>query len=502
MRILGVYIDGSWLRAAVVEKRGKSFQVKLLKCLSANEFANVKELYMVASPCRVATGVASQHLLIRSLTLALPKSRHLEEAVQFQSDAVSPFRPEEVITVPQILSKEQQKTEILFYTALRQPVGEVLSQMGKIGLDPDSVSGVPNALVQFVQWKDPNVQDAFIIHLGFAEWSVVCMEKGRLKKSYSILGGNEVLLAALWEDRKKILLPKEVEGVAKQIDLLQLKSHLNPHLSQKLNEMKLELAKAIYAFHREGGAKSYVFTGCIGTFGYYVPFLAEGFADQTGPEIRLEDAVEYAVPIGWALEQKSAFSLQLRKEEFFPNRLWKQAGLCAVALFLTSFLLGGALLFWEKKSALRRNERMLEQLSDLLEDPGVKSRIFASSDAHAVLANWIQEASLYAKEYPYMAKAPKVSAVLAWLYSYPYVVIRDFQYELTQFPHIDAEDEPYQAKVEIAFETENPVNGRKFHQALLKAHEWIDLRHDVTWSILENGYRASFILKNREAYAP
>ena len=67
----------------------------------------------------------------------------------------------------------------------------------------------------------------------------LCVDgRWEIQRSHSIPGGIESLLSALWEDRKKILLQKEIEGIAKQIDLLQLKPHLTPHIAEKVKRVQ------------------------------------------------------------------------------------------------------------------------------------------------------------------------------------------------------------------------------------------------------------------------
>ena len=125
---------------------------------------------------------------------------------------------------------------------------------------------------------------------------------------------------------------------------------------------------------------------------------------------------------------------------------------------------------------------------------------------------WANTVELYSKEYPFISKAPKVAESLAWITAHPLlerlkaegnpIVIRDFSYQLVQYPHIGALEEPYRVKIEIEFETESPMSARKFHQALIKGDERIDPRQEIGWEPINNGYRASFFLKNRSPYVP
>ena len=156
---------------------------------------------------------------------------------------------------------------------------------------------------------------------------------------------------------------------------------------------------------------------------------------------------------------------------------------------------------------------MHNQLSSFLEksDPDLKKKLF-SENTDGLLYDWVDAVDLYSKEYPYISKAPKVSEVLSWISSHPLlqklkqektaIVIRDLRYQLVQYPHIGSMENPYRSKVEIEFETTSPMNARKFHQALLKGDDWIDTKQEIGWEALQNGYRASFYLKNRNPHVP
>lgn len=516
MRILGLHIEGTFLKIAIVETRAKGqFKIQTLKAASCSDPINVKELYIDSASDRVTAAINASKLIVRRLNINIPKSRHIEEALAFQSDAASHLKPEDVMVVPHLIRQEGTKTDALLYIASREAIQENLNHFEKLNLEPDCISASPLSITEYACWKSKELQDAYVIHLGIKEWVCIQIEKGKLKKSHAILGGNEILLASLWEDRKKILLHKEVEGVAKQIDLLQLKSNLNPHLTKKLNEMKQEMAKTIFSFHREDGPKPYFFTGATDAFGHYTEFLAQNFKEAITKEIKTSASIEelkYAIPIGLCIEQTKS-SLQLLRDQFFPRKNWKKSGVYALILISMSLLFSATFLFVSDRFLHSRKEKMIEDLSLILEknDPEMKTEIFSQQDSH-LLYNWVEAVDRYSKEDPYISKAPKVAEFLSWLSNHPLletlknegspIVIRDLNYQLVQYPHIGSLEEPYQVKVELEFETNSPMSARKFHQALLKGDEKIDSRQEIGWETLKNGYRTSFFLKNRSPYVP
>src|SRR5579872_3323609 len=110
MRILGIQIDGPYVRAALMEKDGKELKVRVLKCCSPSDPQNVKELYIPSFSGRIVSGVPSQKILIREIELNVPKSRHLDEALIFQSEANDHFKTEDVITIPYLIDQKGGKT--------------------------------------------------------------------------------------------------------------------------------------------------------------------------------------------------------------------------------------------------------------------------------------------------------------------------------------------------------------------------------------------------------
>src|SRR3990167_5887442 len=170
------------------------------------------------------------------MVLKMTDSRHFEEALSFQSEGATYLDPSDTIAVPHSIKKTEGKIEALLFSASRKSLHTHLQDLSTLQIDPDCVTSNALALIRYVKWRAPMLEEAFLVDLGSSEWSCILMEKGELKKSHSLGLGFEALLAALWEDRKKVLLSKEVEGIAKQIDLSQLQAHLNPNLSKKLNE--------------------------------------------------------------------------------------------------------------------------------------------------------------------------------------------------------------------------------------------------------------------------
>ena len=544
MNILGIHFDFPFLRVTAVQKTRKSIDVRKNFSISLYEDtpengadsnrnfdeesskltskhleepesgatnetgessktpeSNVKRLYIQNFRGRVVTGLSSKDFLIRSMDVKVASQKHLEETIAFQFDALSHFRPGETITVPLIENKEKGKAEARLFTALRESLQEHLDELKKLEIDPDVVSTVPSALTHFIRWKFPQLSDAFIIDLGSRTITCAFMESGKLKKAHAIPTGIEELLSALYQDRKRILLKKEIEGAAKQIDLLLLKPKLNPLLFEELSAVRQELAK-IYCSFTRNMTKSVIFTGRSDAFIHLREFLFDFSANEY--PLSLEEQ-KYAVSFGLCVEQTSKFPLQLRREEFFPRKNWFRMGIIAFSLLSISTLLSATLIGLGVRSALERKEQMLSALQTPF-----RQGLLNGGTIEEQIDHWIDAVEKNNKEYPYISQSPKVSEVLTWLSSHPLlgelkqegdpIDIQEIRIQLVKFPTIRSEKNPYLSKVDLVFSFQNMISARKFHEALREGDSFVNPHLEITWDVSNENYRTSFYLKNRSPY--
>ncbi len=460
---------------------------------------NVKRLYTSHFREKVVSGLAAKDFLIRSIDVKIASKNHVEEAISFQSEALSHFKPGEALIVPIVRAKEKGKAEGLLFTIPKDHLKAHLEELQKWGIDPDVVSTIPSALCHFVQWKFSKLDGAFIVDLGSSAITCALMEQRILKKAHAIPMGIEELLGALYEDRKRILLKNEIEGAAKQIDLLLLKSHLNPRLSEKIGALRQELSKVYFSFTRNS-IQPIIFTGRSDAFIHLREFLMDEAHEEWS--LSLEEQ-KSAASIGLCLEQVSSLPLQLRRNEFFPKKNWAQMGFIGLSLLGLSLFLSAALVWIGFRFSDKIKGEMLRALpSSLLIDGKAEERI----------DRWIDDIEKNNKEYPYILQTPKVTEVLSWFSSHPLleelkregdpIDIREIRVQLVDFPSIHSPDESYLEKVEIEFRFKSIMNARRFHEALREGDDWINTQREISWDVLNESYRTSFYLKNRSPYAP
>lgn len=530
MDILSFHFDFPYIRTCLIRKKRKGVEIRSLKV--ASNLEDVKQLYIQNFKGRIVTGLSAKDFLIRSMEAKILRGRQMEEALVFKAEALSHLNPEEILTVPLLRKK---KEEALVFTVLRERLKTHLSTLKTLKIDPDVVSTVPSALCGFIRWKFPNLQEAFIVDLGSKEITCALLEDGELKKSHVIEKGVENLLDALYEDRKRTLLKKEVEGAARQIDLLLVKEGLNPHLFVELSDIRQELARVYYSFHRES-PKVLLLTGRVDAFIHLDQVLSPDPLNRKSTEVSLPDlgqafpslrrsphpnkltdredwqtlSVEeqkFAVSIGLCLEEASDTPLQLRRGEFFPEKNWARMGLYGLALLAGSCLLSFALWTLGIQSQAMSKQKMLESL----ERTSIQ-QFSSKGPIEKQIDQWISAIETNMDEYPYILQSPKATQVLAWLSSHPLlkeleqekdpIDLKEFKYQLVSFPTIHSEKDRFVAKIELEFNFKSPMHARKFHESLRAGDDWIDPKLEITWDALEQGYRTTFFMKNRRPYVP
>lgn len=490
MKIIGVHLDPPFLQVCLLSnKRGKQ-EILMLKATPAYALDDVKQLYKKNFRGKIVSSLSANHFLIKSIELPPIKGKYREKAIAFQADTLSYLSPEEVITVPLQITQ----SEALLVTVSKEAIQNHLSQLKNIEIDPDAIHTTTSALYHFIRWKASDLNDLFLVDIGAQATTCLWIEKGGIKKTTCIPIGTEALIAALFSDRKKVLLRKEIEGAAKQIDLLLLKPGLNPHLTTVLNELRQEIGRTYFSFLGEE-ERPFIVTGKLDVFIHLKQFLVKN------PEARLSKEEElFAIAIGTALEQTHPDSTQLRQAEFFPEKNWRRLGVYASFLFALSFTLSVFLIGLGVWFSGIKKKSMAEHVPSEIQ-----------GDIEERIDKWVASIEAHQKEYPYIMQAPKASEFLAWLSSYPVlqkiksegdpIHFKDIHYELIKFPKIASLKEPYLAKVEIKFKFKNSLNARRFHEALRNETSYIDLSKELSWETSSDSYKASFFLKNKGSHA-
>jgi len=502
MHILGLHLDFPFIHAAHIYKGRKGIEIRSLVKQDLNDFdpenpeGFVKQLYNSNFKGPIISGMAASNFLTRLIELKITNLKHAKEAIEFQSEATSHLNPEEVLTIALFHKKTKGSVKSLLYTVPKEKIATHLYELEKLQIDPEGVSAISQGICHFMQWKFPKLKDAFIIYLGSDETACTLLSEGNVERTHAIPIGAEILLAALLKDRKKILLKKDIERAARQIDLLILKPGLNPNLATSLNELKQEIAKTYAFFHRGIENKPIIFAGRSDAFIHLKEFLTGG--DENEWVLTAEEQ-KFMPSIGLAIEHSSPAPLDLRQGEFFPVKKRKKMGAYALSLLTLSLFLSGSIFVLGSKYFEQRKWEMCTSL------PLTKSDKFFSVEDK--IEHWIDSIEKSNKDYPYILKAPKAAEVLSYLSEHPLLEefkqegdpmdLKEIRYQLVKFPKIGSLKDPYLAKVEIEFKFKSALNARKFHETLREGDHLVNPHLEITWDGQNDSYRTSFFLNNR-----
>lgn len=485
MRILGLYFDRPYMRWATLESKGRRVELESLKSFIPNSAEDVKQFYIAERTGSVATGITT---LVRSLSFKMSSIPKIEQGMKFQVESLTHLSPEETVFTSRIIPHEKGAEAVVFLASKENLRGE-LNQWQEFSIAPDLLTAKSQALFRFAKLRCSELSSYVLIDLGSQEWTCVWVENGEIHKTFVIEKGVEALLASLWEDRKKVLFPNEVEGVAKQIDLLQLKAHLNPHLSAMLSEIRNNLNVVLTSFQED--QLPVIFTGRVDAFGNLREYLLEGYTQPVS--LGLEEC-KCAVAIGYALECAQPKNVQFLQNEFIPAKRWRKAGVWAFGLMASSLILSAVFAFFGVIHFQSQKQEIASSLKKIVEKMDKNAEGIEES---------LRAIQKYDKEAPYLVQAPTVTEVMAWISSHPLMnglKIADVKYQLVTYPRIGATREPYLAKVDLEFTAESSMVARRFHEELLKGDVLVDPNREINWESLNEGYKVSFYLKNRTPY--
>lgn len=490
MRILGLYFDRPYLQLAFLDRRGKARSLQC--CLPPDPF-NVKQLYMKGWRGRTATAFP---LSTRHLEFKITSRKQIEKGLPFQLETLTQLPLEELVFVSQTTTHNKGSKATLFFSA-KKVLHHHLQQWHDRALEPDFVTGIPNALRNFALYHFTDLSSFFIVDLGSQEWTCVWIEENEVRRSFTISEGVESLMVALWEDRKKVLFQKEIDEAAQQIDLLTSPLHLYPKLSQRLASARNNLCAALTSFRKMGGPHTVIFTGRTHAFGHLGSYLL-----QNQPELSMyqpsifskKEELCCAIAIGAALEASAKEGVQFLRGEFIPRKGWQKAGRWGIGLLTFSFLCSLLLLSLGLRQT--RKERVL--ISNAIQE---WSRELEPGRKAVEMDDFIHILEKNSRDLPYILQSPTVTEVLSWISAEASnLEIIDLQYQLISCPHIGALQDPYCAKVSFEFKAPNSMAAREFHDLLLKGNSLVNPQKEISWESSADQYRTSFYLKNKAPY--
>ncbi len=506
MKSIGILLDGSTLKLASIQKKGRSLDVLRLQSHPLEQL-NVKQLDIHGFSNRLASGLPGGDLIIQSLPFRSKIKEDLRQALALQAETALHLDPEETLTSLHI---EKQEKRAIAYSTTKTALETHLKSFAKIGLDPELVGAVPIGLLSLIRWKAPELRSFFLIDIGLGSTTCIWAEDGILQRAHGIPLGIEQIKMPFAEDRKKSLVGRE----RREIDFSSLKPGLFPNLSEERFALRRDLEKILHSFQCR---RPLIFTGEFALGGELREFLFETLcefvSEEKRPLLSLEE-IRYASCLGLALDPLTACDrpVQFRKSPSLPFKTWDRLGrltsgfLAASAVLSAGFYAAGSSFIQSREQEVVRN---LETWT-ASKDPALREELFSGDqNSQELVRRWLALVEKNTREYPFIPKAPRVIQCLEWLSSHPLlesfaagndpISFEKINYRLVSFPRLEAMKDPYLVKLELEFKVSSPLHARKFHEMLLQSPQIVDASKELTWDVQQDCYRTTFYLCN-EAY--
>lgn len=497
----------------------------------------------------VATSLAPNEVLFRSLEVKLKKIKDIEAVLPFQAEPLLPYPVENSIIDRIILSQTTDGTQIAIAATRKDNIEAHLKEWKEFGIDPEVITASPAALAEFAKLFVKTTEPLFILHLGTANSICVLVNEGKLQAAQGVNIGLHYLAEAASNDNNS-------GEAAARLELSQMNFNLplrdnSPALSNAIDTLRMEITKTFYALSKAVKGKDVsgiLITGEGGAIKGFPELVIRNLnktvvlpSETPFFQASTEDLQKFAIPIGTALSvlPKSSDALNFRQQEFVYPKPWKRlkkplAIYLAVCGFITFalFLAGQAYIAHEESNLKTQYLELLnvmnkpysqferEYAAKFPDDPPHPENevppVNSLSDDNLLRRLQYLEKEIKAtpQSYPLKPNIPLVSDVLAWLSTHPNFVgkktegeegvqslqLESFNYTLVKRPELTKKQEKYQVKVELEFSSPNPKMAREFHDALIAANDIVDNKAEIKWSSNRDKYRATFYLKDKTVY--
>lgn len=259
-------IDGTIVDDAVVSNRLNEL-VQELKCRKD----------------KIITTIPNNNLIIRNMELPeMEDDNRLAEAIKWESEDHLPFPVESAVEDFKILSREDNRVQVLLVATKRDIIDNVMNVFERISIIPSVINIQPMALLSIADYQDLIEDTVAIIDIGAAGTRVVIGDRRNIYLSRNIdIGGNEFTRIIMEEDKlnyneaenikKRNGLPEEDEigenfelaisqiattGLGESHSLLVLARNLADQIERSLDYYNVKYRKKVdKIFISGGGAK-------------------------------------------------------------------------------------------------------------------------------------------------------------------------------------------------------------------------------------------------------
>jgi type IV pilus assembly protein PilM len=522
MFTIGLTLEKEAFKIAVLKKEKKTIAIESLKTFPYGP-DNVKLFYNLppfhtGKEVEIVSGLAGEEVFIRKLHLPLREKRKILATLPFQIESLIPFPNESPIICPLLKPLSKQMTIVTVIATVQTHIASLIASLKGIdryraqegfvnfglcetksnrseafrmrspslngkgdeenrfgevaaspnsqnlterGIEPDTISCHPVALVRFARWQFPE------------EYRILCFDVRDQKISCALLEGSELILS-------------------QTISLSQIE------------QVPFELEKLSVFLGQKGAIDEQTPWLLTGDSNHLAEILSQFFPGQ---RLNLTECgiAEYAIPLGLALDAIAAddSSVQFCQKEFTPKHTFQKRRK-KMLQYLTICLSATLLMSIGGSFALNKKEHLLaNQLQSYFSSS--KELISSSDQIEEKLHAWESSLRGQKSSFAFLPTVPKVSDVLAWLSTHPVfateeggqkegIEIKSLHYNLVKYPKINEVSSPYSAQMELEFTSLTPRHARDFHEALLKGDQIVNAKKEVKWQTQNQTYYTSFEL--------
>lgn len=532
---LGLEVTSKQIKAATLFFEGHCLKIKNLSTLTQPyQIEDVKQLYS-RDPI-LSTAIEGNEVLVRFIHLPVTKTKDLDAALFFQADTILPYPVEDAFLEKQVLAQNSEGTDLTILSVRKESVDSHIKLYDEIGIIPEVISCVPEALAQFAAHFMEEENPFFILHCGDKYMTSVLVRKGKIIASLTSVEGLELLSKAMEEDK-----------LFSGFDFFSVDPEKHPHVEQAIKKLQQGFVKINYALSKslEGESPAGIlFTGDLLNFANLDAILAERVTlrllESKKGDFSSQEQQCYAVSIGLAAGalREEEERINFRKADFaYPNP-WKR--LIKPITFYFSFMIFFSIVFYMFGQLYLKNGRteLKQEYVDLLsamnkpyntfEGTFLTKNPLAAEKSHGEVIpidqlteqdladriDFLQKDLLATPDsFPLFPNIPRVTDVLTWLSTHENVIemgeesdkkpklqLENFSYVLVKRPMQGKKQEKYQVKVELEFSSPTPKWAREFHDALIAPNKMVDPKGEIKWSTNRGKYKTSFFLKDKTNY--
>ncbi len=471
MKVLGLYLEGDTVSFAVIQRKRKKILLHEVGSCSVKDSGFIKKNYQAG---KIGGSLPASFLLIKQAQFPLTRRSILAKAISMQAETLSSMESKDFFYLTkEKISKEKVKVTYLF--TKKTHIEQLLLTWKHAGFDPDTLSAAPQALIRFCKSLFSELKDAFILHLGKEETTLVLMK-------------NHLLEDALSLDFSTQDLKDTPKGSKSSHPINDILSAISSFPSDKPLPLMITGYQNSFFSHALEQALD-------GKVAYVIP--CKGKLAHWG---------RFAVAIGSALDtvSKDDHGVQFRKGIFHSSKSLQKFGRM-ILLFYMAAIGSGYLIYSELgKWKDQKVEWLTESCKRSIHTDNLltkrKETIPLDQPLETLLSDWDIALQKENAPFRYPLSTPNVTEFLDWLSSIPSIAekkisVESCKYHLDSYPTLQKPHKRYAATVELICKAETPEEGKTFIQFLSESKNRKNPVSGFTWDLEGNSYKFSFTLE-------